>query len=118
MRITGVQTEVLRIPEDDPLADMPEEAGRTRSVVILRMRTDAGIEGIGLTFYGGATTGALRTAVDWRAEARRQRADVGRTSRHPWARRIDLAQANREALHRMSDMLATQPPLPCLPPAR
>src|SRR5690242_2427344 len=64
MKITGLHTDILRIPEDDPLADMPEEAGRLRPVVILRIRTDAGIEGIGLTFYGGALTGTLRSAVD------------------------------------------------------
>ena len=64
MKITKTQTDILRIPEDDPLADMPEEAGRLRPIVILRIQTDAGIEGIGLTFYGGAMTGTLRSAVD------------------------------------------------------
>src|SRR2546429_4282864 len=64
MKITKIETSILRIPEDDPLADMPEEAGRLRPIVILRIQTDAGIEGIGLTFYGGAMTGTLRSAVD------------------------------------------------------
>ncbi len=64
MKITRTETSILRIPEDDPLADMPEEAGRLRPIVILRIQTDAGIEGIGLTFYGGAMTGTLRSAVD------------------------------------------------------
>ncbi len=64
MKITSAVATTLAIPEDDPLANMPEEVGRTRPVVILRMRTDNGIEGIGLTFYGGAMTGSLRVAVD------------------------------------------------------
>ena len=64
MKITRTETAILRIPEDDPLADMPEEAGRLRPIVILRIQTDSGIEGIGLTFYGGALTGTLRSAVD------------------------------------------------------
>ena len=64
MKITKAETSILRIPEDDPLADMPEEAGRLRPVVTLRLQTDAGIEGIGITFYGGALTGTLRSAVD------------------------------------------------------
>ncbi|HET8995780.1 MAG TPA: mandelate racemase/muconate lactonizing enzyme family protein [Acetobacteraceae bacterium] len=64
MKIIKVRTDILRIPEDDPLADMPEDAARLRPVVILRMQTDAGVEGIGLTFYGGAMTGSLRVAVD------------------------------------------------------
>lgn len=64
MKVTGIQTEILRIPEDDPLADMPEERGRLRPVVLLRIKTDAGLEGIGLTLWGGSMTGSLRTAVD------------------------------------------------------
>ena len=64
MKITRTETTILRIPEDDPLADMPEESGRLRPIVILRIQTDSGIEGIGLTFYGGALTGTLRSAVD------------------------------------------------------
>jgi L-alanine-DL-glutamate epimerase-like enolase superfamily enzyme len=64
MKITKAETNILRIPEDDPLADMPEEAGRLRPIVTLRLQTDAGIEGIGITFYGGALTGTLRSAVD------------------------------------------------------
>src|SRR5579864_8716953 len=64
MKITGTKTDILRIPEDDPLADMPEEAGRLRPIVLLRIETDAGIEGIGLTLWGGAMTGSLRTAVE------------------------------------------------------
>ena len=78
-------TDILRIPEDDPLADMPEEAGRLRPIVILRMQTDSGIEGIGLTFYGGAMTGTLRSAVD----------ELGALTdrRGPAAHRGDRAQA-------------------------
>ena len=48
MKITGYEATTLRIPEDDPLANMPEEAGRTRPDVILRLRADGGLEGLGL----------------------------------------------------------------------
>ncbi len=64
MKIISSRSDILRIPEDDPLADMPEDANRLRPVVVLRLRTDNGIEGIGLTLYGGAMTGSLRTALD------------------------------------------------------
>lgn len=64
MKITGYEVTTLNVPEDDPLANMPEEEGRTRPVVILRLRTDNGIEGIGITFYGGKMTGSLAVAVD------------------------------------------------------
>jgi L-alanine-DL-glutamate epimerase-like enolase superfamily enzyme len=68
MKITGYQAATLNIPEDDPLANMPEEAGRTRPIVVLRLRTDQGIEGLGVTLYGGRMTRSLRTAVEELAE--------------------------------------------------
>jgi len=64
MKITSCQVTTLSVPEDDPLANMPEEAGRMRPIVILRLRTDQGIEGIGLTFYGAKITRALHAAVE------------------------------------------------------
>jgi L-alanine-DL-glutamate epimerase-like enolase superfamily enzyme len=64
VKISGYEVSALNIPEDDPLANMPEEEGRTRPVVILRLRTDNGLEGIGVTFYGGKMTGSLRVAVE------------------------------------------------------
>ena len=68
MKIASFQALMLAIPEDDPLANMPEEEGRKRPVVALRLRTDNGIEGIGITFYGGKMTGSLRKAVEELAE--------------------------------------------------
>src|SRR5260370_2271639 len=64
MKIASYEATTLHVPEDDPLANMPEEAGRKRPIVILRLRTDSGIEGIGVTLYGGRMTGSLRTAVE------------------------------------------------------
>src|SRR3982075_1849422 len=64
MKITSYEATTLHVPEDDPLANMPEETGRKRPIVILRLRTDSGIEGIGVTLYGGKMSGSLRTAVE------------------------------------------------------
>ncbi len=64
MKIAGFEALALKVPEDDPLANMPEEAGRTRPAVALRLRTDDGIEGIGVTLYGGQMTRALHAAVE------------------------------------------------------
>ena len=64
MKITGYEAVTLNVTEDDPLANMPEEAGRKRPIVTLRLRTDQGIEGIGVTLYGGQMTRSLRTAVE------------------------------------------------------
>jgi L-alanine-DL-glutamate epimerase-like enolase superfamily enzyme len=63
MKITSYEAIALKVPEDDPLANMPEEAGRTRPAVALRLRTDSGIEGIGVTLYGKMTR-TLHAAVD------------------------------------------------------
>ena len=64
MKISKIQTQVVRLPADEPLAGGPAAPGATRHVVTLRVGTDAGIEGIGYTFFGAALTGALKQAVD------------------------------------------------------
>jgi L-talarate/galactarate dehydratase len=64
MKITHVHTQIVRLPADEPLAGGPATPGATRDFVILRLGTDAGIEGIGVTWFGGALTGALRASVD------------------------------------------------------
>ena len=63
MKIASFEAIALKVAEDDPLANMPEEAGRTRPAVALRLRTDSGIEGIGVTLYGKMTR-TLHTAVE------------------------------------------------------
>ena len=51
MKITHVQTQIVKLPADEPLANGPTSPG-TRDIVILTLGTDAGVEGIGLTFFG------------------------------------------------------------------
>ncbi len=64
MKITKIQTQIVRLPADEPLAGGPATPGATREIVTLRIQTDAGVEGIGYTFFGAALTGALKAAVD------------------------------------------------------
>ena len=64
MKIASYEASILLVPEDDPLANMPEEAGRKRPIVTVRLRTDSGIEGIGVTLYGGRLTRSLHAAVE------------------------------------------------------
>lgn len=64
MRVTHIDSRIVRLPADEPLADGPAVPGATRDFVTLRVRTDDGIEGIGLTYFGGALIGALKSAVD------------------------------------------------------
>jgi len=64
MKISKIQTQIVRLPADEPLAGGPVTPGAMREMVTLRIGTDAGIEGIGYTFFGAALTGALKQAVD------------------------------------------------------
>ena len=64
MKVTHIQSQIVRLPADEPLAGGPVTPGTTRDFVTLTIGTDAGIEGIAATFFGGALTGALKTAVD------------------------------------------------------
>ncbi len=64
MKISTIRSQILVLPEADPLADTPENPNAARPIVIVRIGTDDGIEGIAVTFYGGAITNALKRAVD------------------------------------------------------
>jgi L-alanine-DL-glutamate epimerase-like enolase superfamily enzyme len=64
MKISGIQSQIVQVPADEPLAEGPTVPGATRSIVTLRMQTDDGIEGIGLTFFGSALAATLKSAVD------------------------------------------------------
>jgi len=64
MKITHVQTHIVRLPDEEPLANGPASPDMKRNFVTLTLGTDQGIEGIGFTFFGGKLAGALKTAVD------------------------------------------------------
>ena len=64
MKITHVTTRVLSTPADNPLVVGLPAPTDTREFVTLELGTDQGLVGIGLTFFGGALTPALRSAVD------------------------------------------------------
>jgi L-alanine-DL-glutamate epimerase-like enolase superfamily enzyme len=64
VKISHIRSQILVLPESDPLADSPENPNAARPIVILRIGTDDGIEGLAVTFYGGAATRSLKTTVD------------------------------------------------------
>ncbi len=64
MKIASVRSQILVLPEADPLADTPENPNAARPIVTLEIGTDDGVEGIAVTFYGGAMTRSLKRAVD------------------------------------------------------
>jgi L-talarate/galactarate dehydratase len=64
MKISHVNSQILVMPQADPLANSREDPNAARPLVILRLGTDDGIEGVAVTFYGGAMTRSLKAAVD------------------------------------------------------
>lgn len=69
MKIERVMTQIVELPADEPLADGPMGAGpmapgSKRPFVLVKVATTGGVEGIGVTFFGGAMTKTLRQAVD------------------------------------------------------
>ncbi|MGZ8209997.1 MAG: mandelate racemase/muconate lactonizing enzyme family protein [Burkholderiales bacterium] len=65
MKITHIDSQIVRLPLDEPLADGPTAKGATQSFIALRIGTDEGVQGIGISFFGGAAmSGALKAAVD------------------------------------------------------
>jgi L-alanine-DL-glutamate epimerase-like enolase superfamily enzyme len=68
MKVTHVTTRVLRTPADNPLVVGLPAPTDTREFVTLELGTDQGLVGIGLTFFGGALTPALRSAVETLAQ--------------------------------------------------
>src|SRR5207244_9481591 len=64
MKISGIRSQIVALPADDPLADAAENPNATRPIVTLEVDTDEGVTGVGVSYFGGALTGTLRSAVD------------------------------------------------------
>jgi L-alanine-DL-glutamate epimerase-like enolase superfamily enzyme len=64
MKIASLETGIVLLPNDEPLAGFSENPNAKNPIVWLRLRTDAGIEGLGVAYFGGALTATLRHAVD------------------------------------------------------
>src|ERR1051326_3473935 len=64
MKITGTRTQLVELPADEPLAGAADNPSGKRPIVTLRVQTDAGVEGIGVAYFGGALTRTLAHAID------------------------------------------------------
>src|SRR3954465_965900 len=64
MKIASLETGIGLLPNDEPLAGFSENPNAKNPIVWLKVRTDDGIEGLGVTYFGGALTRTLRHAVD------------------------------------------------------
>ena len=70
MKISGIRTSIVGLPADEPLADAAENPNATRLFVTLQVETDEGAVGVGVTYFGGALTGTLRSAKGERLDLR------------------------------------------------
>ncbi len=64
MKISRVETGIVALPNDEPLGGFSENPNATNPIVWLRLLTEDGLEGLGVTYFGGALTRTLRHAVD------------------------------------------------------
>ena len=64
MKIKTIRSQVVRVPLDEPLAGGPPYARSHNQFVILRVETEDGVEGIGVSFFGGALSPTLKHAVE------------------------------------------------------
>jgi L-alanine-DL-glutamate epimerase-like enolase superfamily enzyme len=64
MKIARIRTAIVELPADEPLVGAAENPQAKRPFVTVEIATDDGVEGIGVTFFGGPLTRALREAVD------------------------------------------------------
>jgi L-alanine-DL-glutamate epimerase-like enolase superfamily enzyme len=64
MKISNIRSALVLLPASEPLAGAAEDPSATRPIVTLEVETDAGVAGIGVTYFGGALSGTLKSAVD------------------------------------------------------
>src|SRR5437763_2186023 len=64
MKSASLETGIVLLPNDEPLAGFSENPNAKNPIVWLRLRTDDGIEGLGVCYFGGALTRTQRHAVD------------------------------------------------------
>jgi L-alanine-DL-glutamate epimerase-like enolase superfamily enzyme len=64
MKIQHVRARMLSTPADNYLAEGIDFGRATREFVSVEVDTGEGIEGVGITFFGGPLTGALKKAVE------------------------------------------------------
>jgi L-alanine-DL-glutamate epimerase-like enolase superfamily enzyme len=64
MKLASLETGIVLLPNDEPLAGFSENPNAKNPIVWLRLRTDDGIEGLGVSYFGGALTRILRHAID------------------------------------------------------
>ena len=64
MKIKEIKTQFVRLPLEEPLVGAPPMPGMQREFITVKIITDDGIEGIGVTGFGGKLVRSLKAAVE------------------------------------------------------
>ena len=64
MKIQQVKINLVRLPLEEPLVGAPPMPGMLREFLTVQIMTDDGIEGIGITTFGGKIVRTLKTALE------------------------------------------------------
>jgi L-alanine-DL-glutamate epimerase-like enolase superfamily enzyme len=64
MKIQQVKINFVRLPLEEPLVGAPPMPGMLREFITVQIQTDEGIEGIGVTTFGGKIVRTLKTALE------------------------------------------------------
>jgi L-talarate/galactarate dehydratase len=64
MKIQHIKVDFVRLPEEEPLVGAPHMIGMMCEFFTVRLETDQGIEGIGVTGFGGKLARSLRAALE------------------------------------------------------
>jgi len=64
MKIKRISSQVVRLPVEEPLAGGPAYSRSNNLFVTVRLETEDGIEGLGVTFFGGLLSKTLKCAVE------------------------------------------------------
>ena len=64
MKIQQIKVNFVRLPLEEPLVGAPYMPGMLREFFTVQVQTDEGIEGIGITGFGGKLVRALRAAIE------------------------------------------------------
>jgi L-alanine-DL-glutamate epimerase-like enolase superfamily enzyme len=63
MKIRSAEVRHVRLPFEEPIVNAPPYPGMMRDFITLQLRTEDGIEGIGVTAFSGKLLTTLKTAV-------------------------------------------------------
>src|ERR1700709_2852861 len=64
MKIQDIKINFVRLPLEEPLVGAPYMTGMLREFFTVQIQTDEGIEGIGVTGFGGKLVRALHAAIE------------------------------------------------------